>query len=56
MQLYGNLREIEKRTKLLVQEKQQELPSSATWLTGEREDLLWAECREIYLRSKQQKT
>jgi hypothetical protein len=34
--------------------KQQELPISATWLTGEREDLVWTEYRAVYTASKQQ--
>jgi len=32
--------------------KKQDLPSSATWLTGEREDLVWTEYRAAYAESK----
>jgi hypothetical protein len=34
--------------------RQQELPISTTWLTGEREDPVWTEYRAVYTASKQQ--
>ncbi|CAF3518175.1 unnamed protein product [Rotaria sp. Silwood1] len=50
--LYKNLREIEKRTRYLMTSKQQDPPAPLTWLTSEREDLVWTEYQAIYAESK----
>jgi hypothetical protein len=34
--------------------REQELPSSSTWLTGAREDLVWLEYKALYQQSKEQ--
>ncbi|CAF1090402.1 unnamed protein product [Adineta ricciae] len=49
--LYKNLREVEKRTGYDFSMKQQQLPSSSSWLTGEREDPVWTEFKSMYERS-----
>ncbi|CAF1061454.1 unnamed protein product [Adineta ricciae] len=49
--LYKNLREVEKRTGYDFSTKQQQLPSSSNWLTGEREDPVWTEFKSMYERS-----
>ncbi|UJR37882.1 hypothetical protein I4U23_030572 [Adineta vaga] len=51
--LYKNLREIERRTEHDFSTKQQQLPSSSTWLTGEREDHVWTEFKSMYERSNE---
>ncbi|CAF4292984.1 unnamed protein product, partial [Rotaria sp. Silwood2] len=50
--LYQNLREIEKRTRHLMTTKQLDPPSPLTWLTSEREDLVWTEYQTLYAKSK----
>ncbi len=50
--LYKNLREIEKRTEHDLSTKQQ-LPSSSSWLTGEREDHVWTEFKSMYEKSNE---
>jgi len=52
--LYKSLREIEKRTEYDFSIKQQPLPSSATWLTEEREDHVWSEFKSMYEKSNEQ--
>jgi len=52
--LYKNLREIEKRTKYLFSTRDQDLPSTSNWLTGQREDLVWTGYKELYEQSKVQ--
>jgi hypothetical protein len=52
--LYKSLREIEKRMEQDFSTKQQQLPSTATWLTGEREDKVWAEFKSMHERSNEQ--
>jgi hypothetical protein len=34
--------------------REQDLPTSANWLTGEREDLVWTEFRALCSQSKHQ--
>ncbi|CAF1273320.1 unnamed protein product [Rotaria sp. Silwood1] len=51
--LYKKLREIEKRTEYDFSIKQQQLPSSSTWLTGEREDPAWMEYKSMYEKSNE---
>ncbi|CAF1112150.1 unnamed protein product [Rotaria sordida] len=53
--LYQNLREIEKRTKHLMISQKEEPPSPSTWLTGEREDLVWIEYQALYTESRRKK-
>ncbi|CAF2707256.1 unnamed protein product [Rotaria sp. Silwood2] len=52
--LYKKLREIENRTEYDFSTKHQQLPSSSTWLTGEREDSAWMEYKSMYEKSNEQ--
>lgn len=52
--LYKSLREIERRTEYDPSSKQQQLPSTPSWLTGEREDHVWTEFKSMYERSNEQ--
>ncbi|CAF0726615.1 unnamed protein product [Rotaria sordida] len=51
--LYKKLREIEKRIEYDFSIKQQQLSSSSTWLTGEREDPAWMEYKSMYEKSNE---
>ncbi|CAF1917837.1 unnamed protein product [Rotaria magnacalcarata] len=46
--LYEDLHEIERRTRYSMRAKEQEPPSPSSWLTREREDLLWMEFQRMY--------
>ncbi|CAF4656898.1 unnamed protein product, partial [Rotaria magnacalcarata] len=51
--LYKKLREIEARTEYDLASKQQQLTSTVTWLTGEREDPAWMEYKSMYDKSNE---